>query len=206
MRHVVACLANSTTSLAELTARESEHTRVQLSSALDKLEQNSISDRHYREVMDSLSYADILTRQEQVAYLFDGLKESYQWIFDRPHSPEAGQPRHNDHWHSFPDWLISGHGLYWMNGKAGSGKSTLMNYACQHEHTLRLLDRWCDGRTLLTPAYFFWSGGTCLQRSIDGCLRSILWQIIKSCRDLVGYLRVGCITRTLRICELICHI
>ena len=195
MKHVVACLAESTTSLAELTARESENTRLQLASEFDRLEQNHVADRLHKELMDSLFYPDVLARQEQVDYLFDGLEDSYQWIFDKPYSSEDGRPLDDIDWHSFPDWLVSGRGLYWMNGKAGSGKSTLINYVCQHENTLELLDRWCDGRVLLTPAYFFWSGGTCLQKSIDGCLRSILWQIIRSRRDLVGCLRVGCISK-----------
>ena len=31
------------------------------------------------------------------------------------------------------DWLLSRHGDYWVSGKAGSGKSTLMKFLCNHE-------------------------------------------------------------------------
>jgi type II secretory ATPase GspE/PulE/Tfp pilus assembly ATPase PilB-like protein len=39
----------------------------------------------------------------------------------------------------FPEWLQSDRGIFWITGKAGSGKSTLMKYAFSDPRTLRIL-------------------------------------------------------------------
>lgn len=38
-------------------------------------------------------------------------------------------------WNDFVAWLEEGDGLYWIAGKAGSGKSTLMKYIASHPST-----------------------------------------------------------------------
>ncbi|EAQ84122.1 hypothetical protein CHGG_10526 [Chaetomium globosum CBS 148.51] len=44
------------------------------------------------------------------------------WVFDK----QENQP-----WVDFPSWLRSSEQLYWITGKAGSGKSTLMKFLTQ---------------------------------------------------------------------------
>jgi len=39
-------------------------------------------------------------------------------------------------------WLSSGHGIYHISVKLGSGKSTLMRYLCEHKQTKSLLKEW----------------------------------------------------------------
>jgi len=94
-------------------------------------------------------------------------------------------------WDDFTLWLKSGQGLYWINGKAGSGKSTLMNYLCQHGRRREYLREWCPDRLLLTPSYFFWAAGSMQQKSIDGLLRSLIYQMLTECRELVNCLKVS---------------
>lgn len=65
-----------------------------------------------------------------------------------------------------------------MNGKPGSGKSTLMSYLTDHKRTVRALERWANGSDLLIPSFFFWNPGTTLQKSSQGLLRSLLYQIV----------------------------
>jgi len=94
-------------------------------------------------------------------------------------------------WDDFRVWLMSGQGLYWINGKAGSGKSTLMDYVNRHGRRLEYLEEWCPDRLLLTPSYFFWAAGSRLQKSIDGLLRSLIWQMLTECHELVDCLKVS---------------
>ena len=156
-----------------------------------------MTDRRYEEIVNSLFYPDISSRQEQVDHLFDGIKNSYDWIFDKPQahglsSYDIGYSQQQDRqWDDFARWLESGHGVYWINGKAGSGKSTLMNHICHHSRKLELLKQWCSERRLLTPTFFFWNAGTRLQKSIDGLLRSLVYQMLKECRELVGCFSVS---------------
>ncbi|MCJ1354596.1 MAG: hypothetical protein MMC33_004585 [Icmadophila ericetorum] len=78
-----------------------------------------------------------------------------------------------------PDWLQKGRGIYWINGKAGSGKSTLMKHVFENVKTSHLLSKWAGSMPLLVANFFFWSSGTREQRSQSGLLRSLLFQILQ---------------------------
>ena len=176
---------------------ESAQTRHCITAQIDRVERLHIDDRRYEEIVNSLFYPDISSRQEQVDSQFDGIKNSYDWIFDKPETHRLGSndegysQQRKCRWDDFALWLKSGHGVYWINGKAGSGKSTLMNHICHHSCRLELLEEWCSDRPLLTPTFFFWNAGTRLQKNIDGLLRSLVYQMLKGCRELVGCFSVS---------------
>ena len=182
--------------------QESAQTHHVITAQIERIERLHIDDRWYEEFVNSLFYPNISSRQEQVDSLFDGIKNSYDWIFDEPQTQNLGRyqkgyPRDRAlRWDDFARWLKSGHGVYWINGKAGSGKSTLMNHICNHSRRLELLGEWCSNRRLLTPTFFFWNAGTRLQKSIDGLLRSLVYQMLKECRELVGCFSVSRHERT----------
>jgi len=69
--------------------------------------------------------------------------------------------------------------------KAGSGKSTLMKYICNHETTLEALGTWADGVPLFTASFFFWNAGFPMQKSQLGLLQSLLYQVLRACPALV---------------------
>ena len=177
--------------------QESAQTRQYFTAQIDRVERLRIDDRRYEEIENSLFYPDISSRQEQVDNLFDGIRNSYDWIFDKPlthrlRSYDEGYSQQQEcEWDDFARWLKSGHGVYWINGKAGSGKSTLMNHICQHSRKLELLEQWCSDRRLLTPTFFFWNAGTRLQKSIDGLLRALVYQMLKECRELIACFSVS---------------
>lgn len=191
------CLADSQTSLATLTAQESEHTRSQITTRIHQSEQRRLNDRLYDEVTRSLFYPDIFSRQEHVEHVFDGIEDSYEWIFYEPRKREKGKHHQNADavkrplWDDFSVWLKSGQGLYWINGKAGSGKSTLMNYICEDDRRLKYLKEWSPDRQLLTPSYFFWAAGSRQQKSVGGLLRSLIYQMLTKCPELVGCIKVS---------------
>lgn len=80
---------------------------------------------------------------------------------------------------SFIEWLRRGRGCYWINGKPGSGKSTLMKFISNHPSFIPLLEHWADNSQLVVCKFFFWSAGTTLQKSQEGLLRTLLSQIIE---------------------------
>jgi len=84
-----------------------------------------------------------------------------------------------------PMWLEEGEGTYWINGKAGSGKSTLMKALYDDEKTRQRLLKWQGFRGLIFAAFFFHGRGTTLQQSQDGLLRSILHQILQQHRHFI---------------------
>jgi hypothetical protein len=69
--------------------------------------------------------------------------------------------------------------------KAGSGKSTLMKYICDHDATLNALRSWAGSYNLVTASYFFWNAGLPMQKSRLGLLQSLLYQIFLACPSLM---------------------
>lgn len=110
--------------------------------------------------------------------IHDAHRNTFQWIFRESFDPSCG-------WSNFVQWLETGNGLYWINGKAGSGKSTLMKYIFDHEKTRRYLHTWAQNFELKVAGFFFWNSGTAEQRSQTGILRSLLYQILCKTPDLV---------------------
>lgn len=82
-------------------------------------------------------------------------------------------------WTLFTKWLREDGGIYWVNGKAGSGKSTLMKFIWNHPKTTQLLTEWADNAHLVRAAFFFWNSGAKIQSMQEGLFRSLLYQICR---------------------------
>ncbi|OTA91507.1 hypothetical protein M434DRAFT_13110 [Hypoxylon sp. CO27-5] len=79
-------------------------------------------------------------------------------------------------WDNFSDWLKSDSDIYWISGKPGSGKSTLMKYIMEHPLTKSALEIW--GTTPMILSHFLWKPGSNMQNNIKGLLCSILHQAL----------------------------
>jgi hypothetical protein len=76
---------------------------------------------------------------------------------------------------SFCEWLHGTDRLFWICGKAASGKSTLMRKICHDEKKLQdHLKQWAPKGIVTVAKMFFTAEGTELQRSQEGLLRSLL--------------------------------
>ncbi|KAL3419726.1 hypothetical protein PVAG01_08224 [Phlyctema vagabunda] len=71
-----------------------------------------------------------------------------------------------------------GTGFYWINGKAGSGKSTLMKYIQCQNATVEALKTWANGKELVVASFFFWRAGSSEQRTQNGMLRTLFFHIL----------------------------
>ncbi|KAK4947025.1 hypothetical protein LTR10_014167 [Elasticomyces elasticus] len=112
--------------------------------------------------LKSLWFSEIDYREEHIAIAHD---HSYEWL----HDPNL----------RFFEWLQSTSRLYWIRGKPGSGKSTLMKYL------RKAMSLWegstGHGSTLDKQFEFLWfffnARGSYKQKSFEGLLRSILLQL-----------------------------
>ena len=184
LQHIISYLARSQTSLAILVDQQSEQTRQHITAEVTRLEKFHLTERWFEGFTRSLFYPEISSREEQISHEFDGIENSYEWIFDKP----SFSKEHTDNsprWDDFPEWLQSNDSIYWINGKAGSGKSTLMSYVCNNEQTCDHLQKWSANRILLTPKCFFWNAGLRLEKAVEGLLRSIIYQLLHGCHDLI---------------------
>ncbi|KAI7521978.1 hypothetical protein KC331_g19495, partial [Hortaea werneckii] len=85
----------------------------------------------------------------------------------------------------FQQWLTISDKTFWVSGKAGSGKSTFMKFLANHPTTKSGLQQWSEGRRLVIADHYLWNPGAPLQKSKEGLLRNLLFQILRQCPDLI---------------------
>lgn len=102
---------------------------------------------------------------------------------------------------SFVSWLASYHGIYWINGLAGSGKSTLMKFAAGHLCTKLTLSKWAGNLPLHIASHYFWHHGHSIQRSQFGLFRSLLYQILRTTPGLIPLVCPGSVMSKLEFEE-----
>ncbi|KAK9413454.1 putative NACHT domain-containing protein [Seiridium unicorne] len=118
---------------------------------------------------------DAPKRDFRLEQIEDKFRNTFDWVYD-PQEP------------GFNRWLQKGAGLFWINGKPGSGKSTLMKFIFQDSRTKELLSDWRTSAVQIHASFFFHYRGTAMQKSFEGLLRSVLTQIVEQCKSLTSYL------------------
>lgn len=133
--------------------------------------------RAEKDVLDTLAFTVMQDREMEIAAAESA---TFDWIFEDPKAFDRP-------WSNFHEWLAVNHPdrLYWISGKAGSGKSTLMKYLARHRRTEEALQQWAGSKKLLLSSFFFWHSGLELQRSQIGVLRALLYSCFKNHRELI---------------------
>ncbi|KAF2677498.1 hypothetical protein K458DRAFT_319518, partial [Lentithecium fluviatile CBS 122367] len=106
-------------------------------------------------LLDSLPFEQMDFRHSKIQTAHSGTLE---WVF-------------STQWKS---WIESADPIFWISGKPGSGKSTLMKHLVHNSRS-----HLSSSHNLVIVDYFFWVGGTDLQRSQEGLLRSLLYDILR---------------------------
>ncbi|ODH49869.1 hypothetical protein GX48_03958 [Paracoccidioides brasiliensis] len=127
------------------------------------------------EILDSLYFPNMQDRREWIS---SAHKKTFNWTLEE----KAGE---NVPWDSLKDWLCKGDGIYWLSGKAGSGKSTLMKYIDQDKRTLEYLKMWASPQSIVFTSFYFWNPGTSMQKSQLGLLQSLLHKILSRRPELI---------------------
>ncbi|KAL1384551.1 hypothetical protein HDK64DRAFT_318196, partial [Phyllosticta capitalensis] len=117
------------------------------------------------EILKLFRYNGYSKRYDEVK---EAHKRTFQWIFD---SEELG----------FSEWLEKQSGIYWITGKPGSGKSTLVKFIEEHDQTREKLHAWANQQDPIVAQHYFWISGSKMQRSLEGFLRSVVFQILRKC-------------------------
>lgn len=134
-------------------------------------------------IAGSLMFSNINQREETVPRAYE---KTFEWIFGDPQSSELTDPI-VAHLSPFVPWLESpSSDIYWITGKPGAGKSTMMKYLLQHPLTREKAAAWSNssGRQLLWGSFFFWNAGSLIQKSQEGLLRALLYQMITQSPDI----------------------
>jgi hypothetical protein len=118
------------------------------------------------DVLRSLYFADMTFRYQNITYAH---RETFAYMFTN----------------HFSKWLQENARFFWLSGKPGSGKSTLMKYLLDDERTIRLLQKWADNRKVVKTSHFFWINGPRISRTLEGLFRMILFNIFCQDPDLI---------------------
>ncbi|KAB5586139.1 hypothetical protein GE09DRAFT_55401 [Coniochaeta sp. 2T2.1] len=147
---------------------------------LNKLQPSLVKAEEMKEqiVLDSLDYQDRQLREDTIK---DAHKATFEWIYSDTSAQETGAERHR-----FLDWLEKGDGYFWINGKPGAGKSTLMKFLTADERTHTALKAWAHPSEAVIASHYFWNSGSKVQRSHDGMLRSLLFDIFSQVPEVIS--------------------
>ncbi|KAI0551787.1 hypothetical protein F4679DRAFT_582245 [Xylaria curta] len=144
----------------------------QAESELDDEAAHKAAERH---ILRLLWYSSIRSREDSIS---ENYANTFQWIFRDPKT--TGTP-----WDSFVNFLKGDTPTYWITGKPGCGKSTLMKFISNEPETQEFLSQWAGTRNLIMASYYFYYHGEEYQKSEIGMIRSLLYSILKERRHLI---------------------
>ncbi|MCJ1247070.1 hypothetical protein MMC30_004281 [Trapelia coarctata] len=172
---IITAIGNNESSIGKLTKLimvEGGKTRAKIS-AMGKKLADSESTQKFQIFLESLAFEHMFDREGRLGSQ-PAAPKTFRWLFDRDH--RVTRP-----YDSFMDWLEGEQSIYWICGRAGSGKSTLMSFIWDNHDSKATdyLQKWSANNELITAAVFFWHQGSELQKSSAGLLRSLLYQIFQ---------------------------
>ncbi|OWY45674.1 hypothetical protein AALT_g10499 [Alternaria alternata] len=137
---------------------------------------------HYSAEQKILSRLRFVRLEDRYRLMSPAHRNTLAWMFGDTGLQVQNQVNGSS---TFVQWLHSNNDLYWISGQPGSGKSTLMKFLCHHQKTKEHLTTWA-GNEVIIAEYFFWNAGkNDLQKSQEGLLRSLLYQILRQCPDYI---------------------
>lgn len=142
-----------------------------LSLALDRIQIEAKSASRQQEFLKALYFKLIKMRESKI---LDAHAQTFEWIFSEDNPDPA-----------FLNWLQHDSGIFYIMGKAGSGKSTLMKFLVNRPETPHSLRKWAKGNSLVLAPYYFWSAGHPLQKSLEGLFRTLLFEILRKCPQMI---------------------
>ncbi|KAJ9244377.1 hypothetical protein DTO169E5_1982 [Paecilomyces variotii] len=129
--------------------------------------------RHAQQrILASLQFPQMQERAQKIEAAHE---QTYEWVL-------RAQDKNVHTWDDLVTWLSSStetKWIYWISGKPGSGKSTLMKFLGERLNVQEHMLPWAQGCSVIRASYFSWSPGNVLQKSLEGLLRSLLLQILK---------------------------
>ncbi|KAK7946045.1 uncharacterized protein PG986_010366 [Apiospora aurea] len=164
-----------------LITRISEQMR-RLAEDMDNFRVNGVEASSTQKLLKKLYFTSISTREHKVEKAH---ARTFQWLVSSP-GPSPPPGREPASRLDFITWLSKGDGIFWIHGKAGSEKSTFIKFVCSQNAVRDHLEHWAQGYQLIAPSFYFWYAGSRLQRSLEGLLRTLLFEILRHLPGVVS--------------------
>lgn len=162
-----------------ISAEEAQN--MEFSSAFHTVVEADVEKRFCDMILARLHFSSMPQRFENIV---EAHKDTFHWVLEHRNTDKQLEPAK---WDDFTKWLsnTNGDNVYWIAGKPGSGKSTLMKYLFNHQHTTDYLSTWASGRKIVKAGFFFWNSGTVMQMSRLGLLQTLLYTILSDDRKFI---------------------
>lgn len=128
---------------------------------------------------------EIVSRQDQI---LEADPDTCRWVLE---PVEGDQLYRKEVRNRFTSWLRTGSNVLHISGNPGAGKSTLMKFIAGNPRTLEELGTWAGNRQLILGQFYFWLAGAEVQRTLPGMLRSLLYQVLSQCPELIEHVFPG---------------
>ncbi|KAJ4343959.1 hypothetical protein N0V95_006509, partial [Ascochyta clinopodiicola] len=140
----------------------------EFSKQVDQLISAANEAHFYDQIFERLAFDELDDRLHSVPAPHEGTLE---WAFDDRQTDEGG----------VLEWLGNqrGENLFWVTGRPGAGKTTLMKKLFRNDRIFDYLEAWSGHAPGITSGFFFWNCGTELQKSGLGLLRSLLYESLQ---------------------------
>ncbi|KAI0098831.1 hypothetical protein GGR51DRAFT_537125 [Nemania sp. FL0031] len=134
------------------------------------------------QILEQLVFQDYRDREDRILAAHE---ETFKWVLTNDHRDGYEDKR----WSGFVSWLrADGDPLYWVTGKPGSGKSTLMKFIVHNPVCAMRLAAWGGNVPILILRFYFWNSGANIQCSQEGLFRSLLHDAIKQRPEIASFL------------------
>ncbi|RYP29607.1 hypothetical protein DL767_006659 [Monosporascus sp. MG133] len=168
---------------------------------LDKLKVLMENMPYENRILRRLSFESILRREEAIA---DPVANTYAWMLRAPAStmtnasaiclpslavagtPASEQDLRMEASAKFRSFLRGDGQTFFISGRAGCGKSTLMKYLGRDSVVRKDLETWAEGFKLVVVGMYFWGSDDLLQKSLKGFYMSILYHTLRQCPELIS--------------------
>lgn len=98
-----------------------------------------LMDQKKKSILEGLSFGQLYDRESVIP---EAHRRTFEWMA----APDTDQ--------KFVEWLCQEKGTFWVTGKAGSGKSTLMKFLVDHTTTRMKLSAWAGGDLVIANHFF----------------------------------------------------
>lgn len=137
------------------------------------------NERFRNAILRACTFKESYFREDAITAAYSN---TFSWVYLSDPPTVAGKPL----WSSFPTWLTTDtNEPFWITGKPGSGKSTLMKLIQQHPQLWTHLHQWAKGLPVMIVNYYAWIAGSQLQKSHEGLMRTILHACLSENPDLI---------------------
>ncbi|KAJ3498180.1 hypothetical protein NLG97_g1326 [Lecanicillium saksenae] len=144
---------------------------------IENLEEEQAYVKQQHAMLKSLAFKNNVARHDTIP---EAHQRTFSWVFASIKPGEVSSPGYH-----LREWLERGSGIFWISGKPGAGKSTLMKFIADHENAQEALSIWSEQKRVVIVSHYFWCAGTQMQRSHSGLLQTLLFEILRQLPDIM---------------------